>query len=171
MNKKKIMIISASLLMLAAVSVKPAMAYFTDTHKAVGTVKFGSYEITPHEKVENNVKKITVENTGDYPVFARVKVLAGHTHDLEFDKSASKDWTLKDDGYYYYDNPIDVKELSSELVIKISDNADTDDADTFNVIVVEEATKVADDGTAKWDETTVNSEKFGLNKNNKGGTN
>ena len=51
MNKKKIMIISASLLMLAAVSVKPAMAYFTDTHKSVGTVMFGNIDITPHERL------------------------------------------------------------------------------------------------------------------------
>lgn len=170
MNKKKIMIISASLLMLAAVSVKPAMAYFTDTHKSVGTVMFGNIDITPHEKVDGLTKTITVENTGDYPVFARVKVMAGETHIIKLDKEKSTGWELKEDGFYYYRNPIDVKKLSYELVVTI--NPGDDNSDDFNVIVVEEATRVNDNGEADWDAKSVNSEKFGLNNNNnEGGAN
>ena len=101
MNKRKgLMIIAASLLLIGAVSVKPAMAYFTDTHQATGAV-LGKYEITPHEEVQGLTKVISVENTGDYPVYARVQLFAGSTVDLIFEADKSSGWTKGVEGFYY----------------------------------------------------------------------
>ena len=95
--------------------------------------------------------------------------MAGETHTIKLDKEKSTGWELKEDGFYYYKNPIDVKKLSDELVVTI--NPGDDDSDDFNVIVVEEATRVNDNGEADWDAKSVNSEKFGLNNNDEGGAN
>ena len=157
MNKKKVLIIAASVLMLGAVSIKPAMAYFTDTHSATGTVKFGKYEITPYEEVDGMTKKISIKNTGDYPVYTRVKVLAGSTHGLTFDKENSTDWYDKD-GYYYYDKVLDVDSETSKLLVTIDPN--DENKEEFNVIVVEEACRADKDGNPVWNEDSVNKEVY-----------
>lgn len=157
MNKKKVLIIAASVLMLGAVAVKPAMAYFTDTQKASGTVKLGKYEITPYEEVEGMEKKISIKNTGDYPVYTRVKVFAGSTHGLSFETDKSTDWSQKGE-YYYYDKILEVNATTPELVVKIDPKSET--KEQFNVVVVEEACRVNADNSASWDEVSVNKEVY-----------
>ncbi|MBQ7147180.1 MAG: hypothetical protein IJR96_00365 [Pseudobutyrivibrio sp.] len=152
MNKKKLVLIAASLLVLGSVAVKPTMAYFTDTHTGKGEVKvtMGEYEITPDEDVKGMIKKITVKNTGDFPVYARVKVLAGSTHGQEFLASSSENWESKEDGFYYYKKVINPGEESTKLAVEIVAMEAVDE--TFNVIVVEEATRVQEDGSVNWEE-------------------
>ena len=160
MKKKTLIITAAALLMLGAVAVKPAMAYFTDTHSAEGTVRFGKYEITPHERVNGFEKTIWVENTGDYPVYARVKVFAGSTHPLTYE-TENTGWELKADGFYYFNQIIEPKKTSNQMKVKIDPNGDK--GEEFNVIVIEEAAKVKADGTAAWDEKSVNEEIYTAN--------
>ncbi len=157
MNKKKYLVVAASLLLLGAVAVKPAMAYFTDTHSAVGQAGFGHYEITPDEKVSGTTKTITVKNTGDYPVFVRVKLFAGSTHGLNFKESASANWSLGSrDEFYYFSKSIEPGESTGELVVDIDANGESQDE--FNVIVVSEACKLSADNKPTWDETTEETE-------------
>ena len=166
MNKKKIIMIAAALLLVGSIAVKPAMAYFTDTHTASGVVKFGHYEITPHEEVHGMTKTITVENTGDYPVYVRVKVIAGSTVKLSMNSSSSTNWSKNDDGYYYYSEKLVPSKESEQLWIDIDASGET--LDSINVIVVEEASKVGTDGKATWDATTSNTD---IVTTNEGGAN
>ena len=152
MNKKKLVLIAASLLVLGSVAVKPTTAYFTDSHTGRGTVEvtMGEYEITSDEKVEGMIKKITVKNTGDFPVYARVKLFAGSTHGQNFITADSESWEAKEDGFYYYQKIINPGEESTKLCVEIDALEAVDE--TFNVIVVEEATRVQEDGSANWEE-------------------
>ena len=154
MNKKKLVIIAASLLMLGAVTVKPAMAYFTDTHQANGQVQFSHIEITPYEEVYGLTKKITIENTGKEAVYARIKVFAGDTHPLTFQGA---DWNEKND-YYEYDKVLQVGDTSEPILVTI--DPAIEDAEEFNVIVVEEACGLDKDGNPTWDKKYKNQEYF-----------
>ena len=84
--------------------------------------------------------KVTVKNTGDFACFVRVKALAGEKYQdgLQYSDSDGK-WTPGEEGYYYYSEPVAPGESSSVLDIKI-DSKDTEDS--FNVVVVQESTKV-----------------------------
>jgi IS605 OrfB family transposase len=76
MKYRKYLLVAAALVVIGATSIKPAMAYFTDSHQASGTVTvyLGDMEITPDEKAYDWTKEITVENTGDYDVFVHTRV-------------------------------------------------------------------------------------------------
>ncbi|SEA65807.1 hypothetical protein SAMN02910384_02020 [Pseudobutyrivibrio sp. ACV-2] len=154
MNKKMIFTVAASLLVIGSIAVKPAMAYFTDTHTGKGsvamTMEMGDMKIVPDENVSVMTKKITVKNTGDVPVMARVKVFAGSTHDLIFSSEESLNWSENSDGYYYYNAKLEPTIHSSELVLTIDPKNET--SGSFNVIVVEEATRVQPDGSYDWNE-------------------
>jgi hypothetical protein len=154
MNKKKILIIAASLLMLGAVAVKPAMAYFTDTHDAKGAATFKHIEIKPYEDIDGFTKIVRIENTGDAPVYVRVKFFAGNSevHKLTTDDERTHGWALKEDGFYYYNDVVpagDVNNVTDTLAVKVDPGLDEDPY--FNVIVVSEAAPLKADGTADWD--------------------
>lgn len=156
MIKKKYIVIAASILMLGAISVKPAMAFLTATHSTEGTstVHLGEYEyeIIPDEKYEGLQKRITIKNTGEMDVFGRVKVLAGSTHKVSAkdEDLVAQNWHYDaSNGYYYYDKKLAVGELSTELIVTIDPNGD--DIDSFNVVVVEEAAPVDVGGNPVWD--------------------
>ncbi len=148
MKYKKYLIIAAALAFIGAASVGPAMAYFTDSHIATGMVAIdlGDSELTPTESVEGMVKTIQVENSGNYEVYIRVKALYGSTVGVE--KLDGDKWSLAEDGYYYYSDVVEAGGITEELKLIITAPADTKQ-DSFNVVIVEEATRVtyADDGT------------------------
>lgn len=148
MKYKKYLIAAAALVMIAAASVGPAMAYFTDSHIATGTVKvnLGDSALTPNESVEDMVKTIQITNSGDYDVYIRVKAIYGNT--VTVTKSAGDKWSLSD-GYYYYSDIVEAGGTTEALQLEITPPSDTSQ-ESFNVIIAEEATRAtyATDGTA-----------------------
>ena len=148
MKYKKYLIAAAALVMIAAASVGPAMAYFTDSHIATGTVtvNLGDSSLTPNESVEDMVKTIQITNSGDYDVYIRVKAIYGST--VTVTKSAGDKWSLSD-GYYYYRDIVEAGGTTDELKLAITAPTDISQ-DSFNVIIAEEATRAtyATDGTA-----------------------
>lgn len=152
MKNKKLILMAAALLIVGSIAVKPAMAYFTDSHTGKGSVEMtiGEYKIEPGEEYSGMTKYITVKNTGDYSVRTRVKLFAGSTHSIKIDAEASKNWTEGSDGYFYYNVDLEKDTTSSQLVVEIDAKGDT--AGEFNVIVIEEATRVYADGTYNWDQ-------------------
>ena len=174
MSKKKALLIAAALLMLSAVVVKPAMAYLTDTHTSNGkaSVYLEDKEIIiiPKERIEKDVKVISVENKGELPVYARVKVITGRTHKLELDSDKSDPkWSYKaSDGYYYYNDLLEVGETSNELYVKVSPGTSAEDK--FNVVVVAEAARPLADGSAgDWDSEIAKETSSGNAGQNEGG--
>ena len=142
LHKKPLIMAAATLALTGTLAVGSAMAYFTTYSTAGGGVKMnmGFTETVPKEDVDENGKHITIENTGDYECYVRVKVFAGSQYQegLVYSDESGK-WTPEDDGYYYYSDVIAPGAKSEELLVKISNmNLPKD----FNVIVVSECTPV-----------------------------
>lgn len=138
MNKKIFSLAAAALVLTAGVSAGKAMAYFTTYAEASGgaVLELGSTTTVPKEEVVDWVKHVTIENTGDYECYVRVRAYAGEAYKLQY---ILGDWRDGGDGYYYYDKPLQPKETTSELQIAIDKGTSTDE---FNVIVVQEHTPV-----------------------------
>ena len=148
--KKRLVLIAMALILISGIAIKPAVAYFTDTVSAEGMLelKVGDGELDKmDDSVENMVKKIAITNTGEFDVFVRAGVIApdGVTVTME----ASDGWTKGEDGYYYYSPVVAIGETSGKLNLKVDGGELTD----FNVIIVQEATKVIYDeaGNATFD--------------------
>ena len=105
LHKKPLIMAAATLALTGTLAVGSAMAYFTTYSTAGGGVKMnmGFTETVPKEDVDENGKHITIENTGDYDCYIRVKALAGSKYQdgLQYSDSDGK-WTPGEDGYYYY---------------------------------------------------------------------
>ena len=141
-NKKSLCLAAVALTLTAGISAGTAMAYFTTYTEASGgvTLNMGFSETIPKEDFSNWTKHVSVENTGDYDWYVRVKALAGSKYQdgLQYSDSDGK-WTPGEDGYYYYSDPIAPGESTSVLDIRI-DSKESDAS--FNVVVVQESTKV-----------------------------
>ena len=142
LSKKSLCLAAAALTLTAGISAGTAMAYFTTYTEASGgvTLNMGFSETIPKEDFSNWTKHVSVENTGDYDCYVRVKALAGSKYQdgLQYSDSDGK-WTPGEDGYYYYSDLIAPGESTSVLDIRI-DSKESDAS--FNVVVVQESTKV-----------------------------
>lgn len=148
---KKLCLAAAALTLTAGVSVGSAMAYFTTyaTTSGGAVISLGSTTIIPDEEVSAMTKHISVQNTGDYECFVRVKVLAGDKYKdgLVFTPDAEGHWTEnKEDGYFYCDQVIQPGQASSRFDVKIDTMGSEQD---FNVIVVQECTAALYDENGK----------------------
>ena len=122
MKSKKLLIAAATLAMIGAASVGPAMAYFTDSHIVTGQVpvKLGDSSLQPHEDLDESgfVKTVTVQNTGAYDVYVRVKAYAGSTVEVDFDKDQSSGWKLVGE-YYEYSEVVKSGATTSKIVFTV----------------------------------------------------
>lgn len=169
MKYKKYLLVAAALVVIGATSIKPAMAYFTNSHQAVGTVTvhLGDLEITPNEDAKEWTKEITVQNTGDYDVFVRVKAICGSQYSASL--TSGDGWSYNNDGYYYYSDLLKKDATSSVLKLTITPPEGLENEE-FNVVIVQEAAKAVDekdaDGNktgklvAAWDEAIMQQDKF-----------
>lgn len=140
-KRKSTWIAAAALGLTISLSVGSAMAYFTTYAEAEGgyTVSIGSSTRTK-EEFSNWTKHVQVENTGDTECYVRVKAFAGNQFQLSYSGEAGA-WSQGDDGYWYYNQILQPGETTSELLIKI-ENIPEEFKDSFNVVVVQECTKV-----------------------------
>lgn len=142
---------------VCGVSVKPTLAYFTTYATAKGGI---SVDIGPttdvKEKFKDWKKTIEIENTGKADCFVRVKVIAASQFDIQ---ASGSNWSLSDDGYWYYSQVVPVGGKTEPIVaaITVSEKVKT----SFNVVVVQECAPVTYDENgnpcvaldAKWDAT------------------
>ncbi|MBE5891389.1 MAG: hypothetical protein E7282_10570 [Lachnospiraceae bacterium] len=113
-------------------------AYFTTYATAQGTVPISLGSQTDiHEEYANWKKTISVENTGEVPVFVRVKVLCASQFEVT---AEGTNWSLGNDGYYYYSEVVLVGETTENIVASIQKSEDV--KSDFNIIVVQECTPV-----------------------------
>ena len=153
-NKKTLCLAGTALLLTAGLSVGSAMAYFTTYTQVSGgvTLSLGMTTTTPEETVDNWTKHVTVQNTGDYDCFVRVRAFAGAQYQDGLTYSGNN-WSLADDGYYYYSQIVEAGSSTEDVLdIRIAhENIDQD----FNVIVVQESAPVIYDEngnpTGDWD--------------------
>lgn len=107
-------------------------------------------QIEIKEEISNMEKHVVIQNTSQMTdCFVRVKIFAGGKSEVEI---TGQNWTLGQDGYYYYSPIVPAAGSTNELLVKINDN--NVDTDSFNVIVAAECTPVTydDEGqaTADW---------------------
>ena len=140
-KRKSTWLAAAALGLTISLSVGSAMAYFTTYAEAEGgyTVSIGSTTKTK-EEFSNWTKHVQVENTGDTECYVRVKAFSGSQFPLSYSGEAGA-WSQGEDDYWYYSQILQPGETTSELLIKI-ENIPEEFKDSFNVVVVQECTKV-----------------------------
>jgi hypothetical protein len=145
MKSKKLLIAVATLALIGAASVGPAMAYFTDSHIVTGQqpVNLGDSQITPHEEMDDTgfEKTVVVENNGKYDVYVRVKAYSGSTVTVKVDDE-NTDAKWKHVGKYYeYTDVVKAGGKTEPIVFTVTPPANSELQNDFNVIIYEEATR------------------------------
>lgn len=168
LSKKALCLAAASLVLAGGASVGSAYAYFTTYTEASGGVLFemGKTETTIHEDVQNGMKIVSIENTGDYACYVRVTAFAGSGYTLTFADGGSGRWSDGHDGYWYYSELLQPKTTTADVHIKIPEELlkDLTDEKDLNVIVVQECAPEAYDdagallpnGPARFEKTAGN---------------
>lgn len=110
MRNKKFLTGAILAVLLLTISVGGTLAYLvTSTQPVVNVFTPANEGTTIQETFENNVKSsVTIKNTGNIPVFVRVKVVANWykdgaivapwTDNINYNNAS---WTKNDDYYYY----------------------------------------------------------------------
>lgn len=124
-----------------------SLAYFTDQASAEGgwLLEAGEPDTEITERFSGWTKYVSIGNTGDIPLYIRVRAYCGSEYSLEYTESS--DWTKRGDWYYYIGNGgvLETAEKTPELPIMIKDkdgneipagDAPEEGRDRFNVAVV-----------------------------------
>lgn len=134
-------VVLASVIIVGCISVKPTLAYFTTFASAKGGV---SIDIGPttrvKEKFKDWKKTIQIENTGKVDCFVRCKVIAASQFTIT---ASGNNWSLSDDGYWYYSKVVPVGEMTEPIIASITVGEKVQAS--FNVVVVQECTPVTYD--------------------------
>ncbi len=137
--KKKLLIIFGVVAILAILSVG-TYAYFSSEQDAHNVISTGNVKLEIHEKTASGEdfpkegiivmpgdtvsKIVTVENTGDHPLYLRVKLTEGVSDEaLTADDCLSininRSCWLEKDGYYYYYRALQSGETTEQLFSEV----------------------------------------------------
>ena len=161
LSKRTICLAAAAVALTGTLAVGSAYAYFTTYSEAKGNVVFelGETRTEPHEEVIGGKKIVSIENTGDYDCYIRVKAYAGNNYNLSYADGGSGKWYDGGDGYWYYKDILEAGSTSETVLVNIPKELleDITDEKDLNVIVIQECTPVQydDDGEpyADWNVT------------------
>lgn len=114
LKKPFLMMAVTALVLVGTLKVGGAMAYFTTYSTASGSVQMnmGFTQTIPHEEVDSKGKHVSVENTGDYDCFVRVRAFAPSDITLSYQPEDSG-WTDGGDGFWYYDQILPAGETTA----------------------------------------------------------
>ncbi len=146
LSKKTICLAAAAVALTGTLAVGSAYAYFTTYSEAKGNVVFqmGETRTEPHEEVKEGKKIVSIENTGDYDCYIRVKAYAGNNYNLSYADGGSGKWYDGGDGYWYYKDILEAGSTSETVLVNIPKELleDITDEKDLNVIVIQECTPV-----------------------------
>lgn len=146
LSKKTICLAAAAVALTGTLAVGSAYAYFTTYSEAKGNVVFqmGETRTEPHEEVKKGKKIVSIENTGDYDCYIRVKAYAGNNYNLSYADGGSGKWYDGGDGYWYYKDILEAGSTSETVLVNIPEELleDITDEKDLNVIVIQECTPV-----------------------------
>ena len=146
LSKRTICLAAAAVALTGTLAVGSAYAYFTTYSEAKGNVVFqmGETRTEPHEKVKEGKKIVSIENTGDYDCYIRVKAYAGNSYNLSYADGGSGKWYDGGDGYWYYKDILEAGSTSETVLVNIPKELleDITDEKDLNVIVIQECTPV-----------------------------
>lgn len=166
LSKKTICLAAAALALTGTLAVGSAYAYFTTYSEAKGNVVFelGETRTEPHEEVKGGKKIVSIENTGDYDCYIRIRAYAGNNYNLTYEDGGSRKWYDGKDGYWYYRDILTVGSFSEKVNVILPQELlkDVTDEKDLNVIVIQECTPVQYDDNgepyADWDVTFEDSQ-------------
>lgn len=152
MKRKSLWLALVAVVLVAAMGIAPAWAYFTDTSTAKGGIPIKvTTETEIYEKVADGVKHVTITNSKDSStaVFVRARAyISGMFESYEISGSGWHAGEADQFGtWYYYEEAVEPGGETSELDIAIKfPKIKTEDPnssvvidDNFNVVVVYEA--------------------------------
>ena len=146
LSKRTICLAAAAVALTGTLAVGSAYAYFTTYSEAKGNVVFqmGETRTEPHEEVKKGKKIVSIENTGDYDCYIRVKAYAGNNYNLSYADGGSGKWYDGGDGYWYYKDILEAGSTSETVLVNIPKELleDITDEKDLNVIVIQECTPV-----------------------------
>ena len=129
-KKYSLLWISVIALVVLDISVVSVSAYFSDREEKRNRITVGDSnieiveEFDPPEKIEPGshfTKKVCMKNLGKSDCFIRCRLELSSEEILpylEFDIDKAK-WSLKEDGYYYYREAVEVKKQTTNLLEEI----------------------------------------------------
>ena len=166
LSKKTICLAAAALALTGTLAVGSAYAYFTTYSEAKGNVVFelGETRTEPHEEVKGGKKIVSIENTGDYDCYIRIRAYAGNNYNLTYEDGGSRKWYDGKDGYWYYRDILTVGSFSEKVNVILPPELlkDVTDEKDLNVIVIQECTPVQYDDNgepyADWNVTFEDSQ-------------
>ena len=166
LSKKTICLAAAALALTGTLAVGSAYAYFTTYSEAKGNVVFelGETRTEPHEEVIGGKKIVSIENTGDYDCYIRIRAYAGNNYNLTYEDGGSDKWYDGKDGYWYYRDILTVGSFSEKVNVILPQELlkDVTDEKDLNVIVIQECTPVQYDDNgepyADWNVTFEDSQ-------------
>lgn len=166
LSKKTICLAAVALALTGTLAVGSAYAYFTTYSEAKGNVVFelGETRTEPHEEVIGGKKIVSIENTGDYDCYIRIRAYAGNNYKLTYEDDGSGKWYDGKDGYWYYRDILTVGSFSEKVNVILPQELlkDVTDEKDLNVIVIQECTPVQYDDNgepyADWDVTFEDSQ-------------
>lgn len=152
MEKKKLTVLLAVLLLAGAAASAGIYAYLSAEDSRVNRLTFGQNIIeteeeftTPDPRPGDSIeKKVRVKNTGDVPCFVRTRILFsnGEAEGVSTLELNTTDWTERqEDGYHYYKHILPVGKNSADLLtaVKIADSAHLEELKDFQIIVYSES--------------------------------
>ena len=106
LRKNKILIISIIALLILLATARAVYAYLTNYIGGTGNIvlQLDNPKIEITESSQGNSKGISIKNVSGSNEYVRVKVVTPQTVTAN---SSSTNWTLKNDGYYYYNSVIE----------------------------------------------------------------
>lgn len=136
-----------AVVLVLAMSIGPAWAYFTATTSAVGGITISVEPTTDIDEpvVREGVKHVVISaDEKSKPVYVRVRAFWGDLADTV--TCGGEGWTEGEDGWWYYGEILNGGEQSREFLVTVSRLLESKDdiieGQNFGVVVVHEATPV-----------------------------
>lgn len=139
MKKSKILVISTFTIIILFILISKVLAYFTAYTNGIGNIPIYLDEVITEieQKDEANAKIVNMNNIGNRPCYARVKVFV--TEGMSFTIESDGKWQIGTDGYIYYSKILNAGEATDKLIINY------DKLNNKKAIVIGEAMEVTYD--------------------------
>ena len=151
----KTAVVAVAVILAVVLAVGGTVAYLT-THTQELTNIFSPSTVQAEVKVGNADGVYTIRNDGDVEAYLRVAIVANwldnsivddllgdstiHWKQPEFTVTASDNWDLGDDGFYYYKNPVAAQtDIADKLTVTLNNGESAPTGYKFSVQVIAEA--------------------------------
>lgn len=167
-SRKLALVLTIVMVVCLGVVTGTAYAYYTDTSKANGMIRFAWEPDEPHTEVSEELhglnKSIVINNTGDEnaaDALVRVKLVYPDPLKMEGNVKITISKTVADwkeaDGWLYYTKPLAPGQSTSEIKVDV-EVKEEDKLRPFDIVVVQQCAKAEGTSSDDWHGTFAASE-------------